>query len=289
MPRSMALGHIISWPRDLAAMRAPHAPSSLAWRSRMQRGVPLLMRRKVRIGPVSHVCRPRWSGQAICALIRHGKLNRRGTAMRTIRIDRAKRLCDEPKCGHNRYHPDIAPLVESSRARRSRWKRTRLPVPSVRPRLRHQHLADAPRPRDCRRHARQFHRDFRHRAVLVALGPGQTAPGLYGRSAVLGRIRVPLLRGYATAALPSLGSILAGGPSPLIARRWSAGWRVRPGAWPVKSSSCRWSRRSRSGAGRRPTAAIFAPIARKILRRTPRCRCWIAPEGRGRSAAGGAG
>ena len=112
MPRSMALGHIISWPRDLAAMRAPHAPSSLAWRSRMQRGVPLLMRRKVRIGPVSHVCRPRWSGQAICALIRHGKLNRRGTAMRTIRIDRAKRLCDEPKCGHNRYHPDIAPLVE---------------------------------------------------------------------------------------------------------------------------------------------------------------------------------
>ena len=32
--------------------------------------------------------------------------------MRAIRIDRAKRLCDDPGCGHNRYHPDIAPLVE---------------------------------------------------------------------------------------------------------------------------------------------------------------------------------
>jgi formamidase len=32
--------------------------------------------------------------------------------MRAIRIDRTKRLCDEPNCGHNRYHPDIAPLAE---------------------------------------------------------------------------------------------------------------------------------------------------------------------------------
>jgi formamidase len=32
--------------------------------------------------------------------------------MHTIRIDRGKRLCDEPDCGHNRYHPDIAPIVE---------------------------------------------------------------------------------------------------------------------------------------------------------------------------------
>src|SRR5437588_4342880 len=32
--------------------------------------------------------------------------------MRAIRIDRDKRLCDEPNCGHNRYHPDIAPVVE---------------------------------------------------------------------------------------------------------------------------------------------------------------------------------
>jgi formamidase len=32
--------------------------------------------------------------------------------MRAIRIDRGKRLCDEPNCGHNRYHPDIAPVVE---------------------------------------------------------------------------------------------------------------------------------------------------------------------------------
>jgi formamidase len=32
--------------------------------------------------------------------------------MRAIRIDRGRRLCDEPNCGHNRYHPDIAPVVE---------------------------------------------------------------------------------------------------------------------------------------------------------------------------------
>src|SRR5271157_5900722 len=33
-------------------------------------------------------------------------------AMHAIRIDRTKRLCDEPHCGHNRYHPDIAPAAE---------------------------------------------------------------------------------------------------------------------------------------------------------------------------------
>ena len=32
--------------------------------------------------------------------------------MHTIRIDRGKRLCDDPRCGHNRYHPDIVPVVE---------------------------------------------------------------------------------------------------------------------------------------------------------------------------------
>jgi formamidase len=32
--------------------------------------------------------------------------------MHTIHIDRGKRLCDEPNCGHNRYHPDIAPIAE---------------------------------------------------------------------------------------------------------------------------------------------------------------------------------
>ncbi|HUB16189.1 MAG TPA: acetamidase/formamidase family protein [Acetobacteraceae bacterium] len=32
--------------------------------------------------------------------------------MHTIHIDRGKRLCDEPNCGHNRYHPDIAPVAE---------------------------------------------------------------------------------------------------------------------------------------------------------------------------------
>src|SRR3974377_827347 len=32
--------------------------------------------------------------------------------MHSIRIDRAKRLAREPGGGHNRYHPDIAPIVE---------------------------------------------------------------------------------------------------------------------------------------------------------------------------------
>ena len=29
-----------------------------------------------------------------------------------ISIDRNKRLCDEPHKGHNRWHPDIAPVIE---------------------------------------------------------------------------------------------------------------------------------------------------------------------------------
>src|SRR6201987_793552 len=32
--------------------------------------------------------------------------------MHSIRIDRQKRLAEGPGCGHNRYHPDIAPVVE---------------------------------------------------------------------------------------------------------------------------------------------------------------------------------
>jgi len=32
--------------------------------------------------------------------------------MHSIRIDRQKRLADEPHHGHNRFHPDIAPIVE---------------------------------------------------------------------------------------------------------------------------------------------------------------------------------
>lgn len=32
--------------------------------------------------------------------------------MHAIRIDRSRRLCDEPGCGHNRYHPDIPPALE---------------------------------------------------------------------------------------------------------------------------------------------------------------------------------
>ena len=32
--------------------------------------------------------------------------------MHAIRIDRTKPLAAEPHCGHNRYHPDIAPVLE---------------------------------------------------------------------------------------------------------------------------------------------------------------------------------
>ncbi|HXO90631.1 MAG TPA: acetamidase/formamidase family protein, partial [Stellaceae bacterium] len=32
--------------------------------------------------------------------------------MQSIRINRQKRLAAEPGCGHNRFHPDIVPLVE---------------------------------------------------------------------------------------------------------------------------------------------------------------------------------
>jgi formamidase len=31
---------------------------------------------------------------------------------KSIEIDRTKRLKDEPDKGHNRWHPDIAPVVE---------------------------------------------------------------------------------------------------------------------------------------------------------------------------------
>ena len=32
--------------------------------------------------------------------------------MHAVRIDRTKPLAAEPKTGHNRYHPDIAPILE---------------------------------------------------------------------------------------------------------------------------------------------------------------------------------
>ena len=31
-----------------------------------------------------------------------------------IRIDRKKRLREEPHTGHNRWHPDIAPVIEAA-------------------------------------------------------------------------------------------------------------------------------------------------------------------------------
>ena len=32
--------------------------------------------------------------------------------MKTLKIDRSKHLCDEPKTGHNRWHPEIQPILE---------------------------------------------------------------------------------------------------------------------------------------------------------------------------------
>ena len=33
------------------------------------------------------------------------------TTMPEVRIDRTKRLADEPGTGHNRWHPDIPPVI----------------------------------------------------------------------------------------------------------------------------------------------------------------------------------
>jgi hypothetical protein len=43
--------------------------------------------------------------------------------MHAIRIDRGKRLRDDPLCGHNRYRPDIAPVVENAEGEEIAWKR----------------------------------------------------------------------------------------------------------------------------------------------------------------------
>jgi formamidase len=32
----------------------------------------------------------------------------------TVRIDRGKHLSEEPKTGHNRWHPDVPPVVEAA-------------------------------------------------------------------------------------------------------------------------------------------------------------------------------
>lgn len=33
--------------------------------------------------------------------------------MRGIKVDRSRHLCDEPKTGHNRWHPDLQPILEA--------------------------------------------------------------------------------------------------------------------------------------------------------------------------------
>ena len=35
--------------------------------------------------------------------------------MKSVEIDRARRLKEEPEKGHNRWHPDIPPILELSR------------------------------------------------------------------------------------------------------------------------------------------------------------------------------
>ncbi len=42
--------------------------------------------------------------------------------MKSIRIDRGLRLKEQPETGHNRWHPDIRPVLEVGPERRS-WSR----------------------------------------------------------------------------------------------------------------------------------------------------------------------
>ena len=32
--------------------------------------------------------------------------------MKSVEIDRSKRLIDQPRTGHNRWHPDVPPILE---------------------------------------------------------------------------------------------------------------------------------------------------------------------------------
>jgi formamidase len=34
--------------------------------------------------------------------------------MKSVEIDRSKRLADQPDTGHNRWHPDIPPILEAN-------------------------------------------------------------------------------------------------------------------------------------------------------------------------------
>src|SRR5439155_19116781 len=40
-----------------------------------------------------------------------GSPAREGAAMKSVEIDRGKRLKDQPSTGHNRFHPDVPPIV----------------------------------------------------------------------------------------------------------------------------------------------------------------------------------
>ena len=43
--------------------------------------------------------------------------------MQSIRIYRARPLAHEPHLGHNRFHPDIAPIVEVGEGEEVGWRR----------------------------------------------------------------------------------------------------------------------------------------------------------------------
>ena len=68
--------------------------------------------------------------------------------MHAIRIDRARSLCEEPHLGHNRYHPDIEPILEVAPGRAFQVAQgtratAQIPVSGVQPRtgLRHRSVA----------------------------------------------------------------------------------------------------------------------------------------------------
>ena len=65
--------------------------------------------------------------------------------MHAIRIDRARSLCEEPHLGHNRYHPDIEPILEVAPGRAFQVAQgtratAQIPVSGVQPRTGLRHL-----------------------------------------------------------------------------------------------------------------------------------------------------
>ena len=44
--------------------------------------------------------------------------------MKSVEIDRGKRLKDQPTTGHNRFHPDIPPVLTVEEGEEVSWRET---------------------------------------------------------------------------------------------------------------------------------------------------------------------